>query len=477
MRTLLCWVSLAAVPCAAVAEGIQEGPLRVGFGACDVTPALSADRPVWLAGYTPGRQATGIHDPLYARCLVAHHAKNKLALVSVDLIGLQYPAVRQIRERVPGYAFVMVASTHNHEGPDVVGIWGKSFFHRGVDDRYVATVVDRIAEMIRRADRQTVPAEVTYGTASDESLLHDSRRPYVKDGTLKALRFREAGGGRTLGILLQWSCHPETLGEGNTQITADFPAATVAAVSQRQGCPVVYFAGALGGLMAPPRERIRDPQGMLLGSGDFEFARHYGLAVADLAERAMERGEPISLTPFRVSAKPIVVPVENVWYRAARVAGILRREGRVWTGDFEQLGEPVGLQTAAGPHGVETEVGYLQLGQLHVACIPGEIYPELVYGKVEDPPDPGADFPEAPREPSVVDTLPGDRWLLFGLANDEIGYIIPKRQWDNRPPFAYGRSTPQYGEINSCGPQTAPIIMEALVRRVREVHQAGGGSR
>jgi hypothetical protein len=62
--------------------------------------------------------------------------------------------------------------------------------------------------------------------------------------------------------------------------------------------------------------------------------------------------------------------------------------------------------------------------------------------------------------------LPEGKALVLGLANDEIGYIIPKRQWDQLAPFAYGRQTSQYGEINSCGPDVAPILLEALKRRV-----------
>ena len=38
----------------------------------------------------------------------------------------------------------------------------------------------------------------------------------------------------------------------------------------------------------------------------------------------------------------------------------------------------------------------LRLGELEVAAIPGEIYPELVLGKVVDPAEKGADFPDAP---------------------------------------------------------------------------------
>ena len=39
----------------------------------------------------------------------------------------------------------------------------------------------------------------------------------------------------------------------------------------------------------------------------------------------------------------------------------------------------------AKPGAIRTEVGYLKLGELEVAIIPGEIYPELVLGKVQDP--------------------------------------------------------------------------------------------
>ena len=48
--------------------------------------------------------------------------------------------------------------------------------------------------------------------------------------------------------------------------------------------------------------------------------------------------------------------------------------------------------------------------------------------------------------------------MIVGLGNDEIGYIIPKRQWDVKPPFCYGLKKAQYGEKNSVGPDAAAII-------------------
>ncbi|HUE69785.1 MAG TPA: hypothetical protein VMP01_02755 [Pirellulaceae bacterium] len=459
--------------------------IEAGFAETDITPDVTSKRPVWLAGYGMGRRAKGVHDPLLCRCVVLKHGDDRIALVSVDLVGLQYPAVQQIRAKLPGFKYVMVSSTHNHEGPDVIGIWGRTAFHRGVDDDYIALVVERVVQAVEKASQSLTPVTAAYGTAEDESLLGDSRQPIVKDGVLRVLRFdslhkpeaqakeRIATEKTPAGILVQWNCHPEALGPRNQLVTADFPWATVEALRKKYNCPIVYMTGAVGGLMAPPRGgRIKDAAGNELREGDYEYARVYGEEVAALAAKAVDAAQPIELSPFVVSARPIAVPLTNVLYRAARVAGVLQRDGLVWTGDFEQPGEPIVGDNADKPTAVQSEVAYLRLGELHVACIPGEIYPELVYGKYQEPADPGADFPDAPLEPSVESLMPGPKWMLFGLANDEVGYIIPKRQWDKTPPYAYGREQPQYGEINSCGPDVAPVLMEALRRRVAEATTA-----
>ena len=75
----------------------------------------------------------------------------------------------------------------------------------------------------------------------------------------------------------------------------------------------------------------------------------------------------------------------------------------------------------------------------------------------------GADFPEAALEPAIKrDMMTAPYRMLFGLADDEIGYIIPKVEWDNQPPWLNGASKRWYGEVNSVGPEAAPIITAAL---------------
>jgi hypothetical protein len=458
----------------------QAPPLQVGYAKVDITPEITPERPVWLAGYGHGRRATGVHDPIYARCFVlaeGANAQRKIAFVSVDVVGLQYPLVQYVRERLPGIEYTLIASTHNHEAPDVVGIWGETPLKRGVDSDWLRGVAGQLVEVVQQAAANLQPATVSYGTAEDENLLGDSRRPRAIDGVLRLLRFQspaQAGQPpRDLGLLVQWNCHPEALGSRNTLITADFPYATIAALEAKYDCPAALFSGAVGGLMAPPGGRFRDAAGKTLHSGQYEFAEVYGRLVAGLAEQAVDKATPIELTPFAIFAKPIAMPLENRMYRLAQLLGVLRRKGRVWTGNPEDVGEPMtsvqaGVEGAGNLIAVETEVAYLRLGQLHLAGIPGEIYPELVYGTFQEPAEPNADFPDAPLEPTVSEILPPGPWMLIGLANDEIGYIIPKRQWDQQPPFAYDRRTSQYGEINSCGSEVAPIIMHALQRRVQE---------
>jgi hypothetical protein len=466
------WLGLALVAGltpARPASAADEGPtLRVGFHEADITPEVGAGRPVWIAGYGWGREATGVHDRLFARCVVLGDGKTTIALVSVDLVGLQYPEVERIREALPEIDYVLVSSTHNHEGPDTIGLWGKNPLSRGVDPEYLKKVVETAASSVRAAAGQMKAARVRYGTAEDETLVSDSRKPHAKDGVLRTLQFESPDTGRLLGLLVQWNCHPEAMGPDNKLLTADFVATTVEQLKARHQVPVAYFTGALGGLMAPPDHLFHDEQGKELKEGDFAYSAAYGRAVAELAEKSLAAGQPIELVPLRISQARIALPVHNAAYRAARSVGVLRRKGVGWTGDFRV--------TDASPKpgqevdfAVLTEVACLQMGQLRLASIPGELYPELVYGKFQEPAETAADFPDAPLEPTVASLLGEGPWMLFGLANDEIGYIIPKRQWDEKPPYAYGREKSQYGEINSCGPEVAPLVMEAFAERVKEL--------
>jgi hypothetical protein len=446
---------LLFAPLAAAAE-----PLQVGFAEVDVTPELGK-QPVYLAGFGQNRKATKVHDPITARAvfLADPGGATKVALVSVDVVGLFLPTVERIREQLPGFTYVLVSATHNHEGPDTLGLWGPGPFQSGVDPDYLKRVEDGCVEAARKAEKAAAPVgELRVGKASDPDLINDTRLPVVKHDELVTLRFvGPAPERKLLGVVVQWNCHPEVLDSKNTEITADFVYYTVKHLKAKSDCPVVYFTGTVGGLMTTIRLPVKSEDGRDLKDGTFEKSERYGTLVGKLAERAVANEEAVASLPLRAATRQFLVPVDNNLYRLGWQFGTLQRPLYVWDGNPT----PKEFRPATDiskPVAVKTEIGHLRLGAVEVAVIPGEIYPELVLGKVQDPPDPGADFPDAPIEPAIYAQLKSKHRMLIGLGNDELGYIIPKRQWDLQPPFCYGLKKAQYGETNSVGPEAAPVI-------------------
>jgi hypothetical protein len=438
----------------------RSADLEAGFGESDITPAVGGDKLVYLAGFGHNRVAAKVHDPLFARAVVLKHDGRKVALVSVDLVGFFHPHVVRVRESLPGFTYVLVSSTHNHEGPDTLGLWGPNAFKSGVDKEYLKSVEEKVVKAVKAADAAAKPVSAALGTARGPELLHDAREPYVKHDELTAVRFQGADD-KAVGIVVQWNCHPETLGSKNTELSADYVGYTVKHLADKHRCPVVYLTGTVGGLMTSLHVEVKDAKGKVLPEDTFEKTERYGTLVGELADRALAAAKPVKLTPIEARSRAVFLPMENKLYQLMRRAGVLERQGFLWNGDPYKA-EPAEATESKKPLCMKTEVGWLRLGDLEAAAIPGEIYPELVLDKVQDPADPGADFPDAPVEPAIYKQMRGPHKIMIGLANDEVGYIIPKRQWDEKPPYCYGRKKAQYGEENSVGPETAPVLCRAF---------------
>jgi hypothetical protein len=431
--------------------------LRAGFGEVDVTPSLEG-KPVYLAGFGKNRKATKVHDPIMARAVVFEAGKTKIALVSVDVVGLFHEPVARVRKELSDFGYVLVSSTHNHEGPDTLGLWGPTPFASGLDPDYLKKLEAGIVAAVRQGEKELREVRARIGTARAPELLHDGREPYVKHDELVAVQL-VGKDDKAAGIIVQWNCHPETLSSKNTEISADYVGYTVDWLKKKYQCPVVYLTGTVGGLMTSLHVEVKDDNGKLLDDGTFEKTERYGHLISKLTETALTGGKQAKLTPIETRSRPVYFPLDNKAFRLGWELGALKRQAFLWTGDSAKA-EPVDAKD--GPKGkpmcIGSEVAWLRLGDLEIAAIPGEIYPELVLGKVQDPADPGADFPDAPIEPSIYGQMKAPYRMLIGLANDEIGYIIPKRQWDEKAPFCYGRKQSQYGEVNSLGPDTAPIL-------------------
>jgi hypothetical protein len=451
--TPLLLLLLLAPPAAAAPSATAA--LLFGFARRAITPAIGA-KPVYLAGFDTNRKATGVHDELWARAMAVSDGRQKIAIVAVDLIGFFHSDVLEAREllrqKVPG-AVLVVASTHGHEGPDTLGLWGKGRFSSGVDPGYLDRVRRTIAETAAEALSRMKPGRLVLGKTRTPGLVEDGRLPRVIDDTLVAMQVLGEDGA-TLGTVVDWSSHPEALGGKNTLVTSDYPYYLRTRMEERLGGTCVFLVGSIGGLMTPLGLSLNGADGRPVPADTFALAQAVGERAADAALEALKTGRPSVSSALEHRSATVFVPLENRLFRLAIFLGVLDRQ--VWSG-----GRPA---TSLFGDTFRTEIGYLRLGDAEALLVPAEIYPELVLGKIQDPQDPGADFPGAPRERALFTLLRSDYRLVVGLANDEIGYVIPRSQWDAKAPFAYGRKEDQYGEINSVGPAVAARLAEAYAR-------------
>jgi hypothetical protein len=374
----------------------------------------------------------------------------------VDLIGVFHADVLKAREalqaKAPG-AVLVVTSTHNHEGPDTMGLWGSGRFSSGVDPQYLESVRQAIVETAAEALSRLAPARLVLGKTRTPGLIEDGRLPKVIDDTLVAIQ-AIGEDGRTLGTVVNWSSHPEALGAKNTLVTSDFPHYLRARVEEKLGGTCVFLVGSIGGLMTPLGVKLNGADGKAIPADSFALAQAVGERAADAALEALASGKPSASSALEHRSATVFVPLENRLFRLAAFLGVLDRE-------MYSSGQPA---TTLFGDDMRTEVGYLRIGDAEALLVPAEIYPELVLGEIQDPQDPGADFKGAPRERALFTLLSSEYKLVLGLANDEIGYVIPRSQWDAKKPFAYGRAEDQYGEVNSVGPSASARLAEAFAR-------------
>jgi hypothetical protein len=472
---------IAGVLLAALASpALLAAGLRVGVAKSVITPYVKSGK-VFMAGFGNDRVATGVHDDLYVRCLALAAADRTVVMCSADLIGLFYDDVRKIRgevqARAPEVTHLIVASTHDHEGPDTMGLWGATPFESGIDEKYMEGLRERIATTAVEAVRSMQPARLTLGR-SDNPLLGllqaDSRPPYVKDPYLFVMRFVSAANAQPIATLINWSDHPETLGGQNTEITADYPHWLCRYVEEHLGGTAIFFDGSIGGLLSTLGDAValQDPStGQLAKDDTWLKAELFGKTLGILVERAVKHPEEAEVDSIMIRKKVFFAPMQNDRFRAAGAAGIFKGRKPLYTNgeidantaekEFPGLGK---LKYFTGKD-LRSEVDYLALvsrGRIvaEICTVPGEIYPELVNGGITR--YAGADFPNARFEPTIRAHLKSRYQFIFGLGNDEIGYIIPKAEWDDQPPWLQHRKERCYGEINSAGPDMAGAVTHAL---------------
>jgi hypothetical protein len=257
-----------------------------------------------------------------------------------------------------------------------------------------------------------------------------------------------------MGVLVNLGDHPETAGSENLLITSDIFHYLRDGVERgifyndekkRDGAggTVIVMNGAVGGLMSSMGSATRDPwlnKTFTSEENNFGKVRAQGYRFADEILTTLDSGQwkTMDNTELSLRARTFYFRMDNVLFKLGGIMGVFDR-------GFKRFKY------------VKSEINLLTIGPAWFLTLPGEINPEIVNGGIETPE--GADFKISPVEvPPIRQMMKGDINFVIGLANDEVGYIMPKSHWDEEPPFTYGETEAPYGEVNSLGPETGPEL-------------------
>lgn len=177
----IAWISTPAAPAGNSAGEKPTKMFRAGAFAIDVTPL---ELPVVVNGGVRERLADKVHDPLHARCLVIDDSSIQLAIVVVDSCIIP----RSLADKAKALAAkdtgipserILISATHTHSAPSVYGCLGTD-----CDEKYANWLPAKIAEGIRKAQKNLQPARVGWAVGRDETNVH-CRRFLMKPSTAR----------------------------------------------------------------------------------------------------------------------------------------------------------------------------------------------------------------------------------------------------------------------------------------------------
>lgn len=493
-------------------EPAQNAKWSLGYSQRVLTPEDLGERPYYMGGYLtlPAKEIYRKFDDMKVRTIVLddNSGRGKAAFAVIESIGLSNADVREIRALLASYAAehniisINVLTTHVHSAIDTQGLWcslpkaiAKNVFttHKaekeafsGRDPAFMQALYEKTAASVREACENMHTGRLFYAVKKAEDYFTDKRAPETMIEEVYRLRFVPEDASVKPTCIVNLSAHPEvtglTTGDNPGDIlTADYTAYMEQIISD-EGYHFMFFQGAIGGLIGVNRGVSNDGLPMeKLVTGDVtprhEQTRRWGwemgkfvsamtmtkeqiLADKTLYDRAQEEKElalvekPEEYSKWYEGWEPVeeteVEPVLNITLQEVRLP--MTNFVFKLVGKMRLINNTV-LKAKAGGLLAVTEVGYCELGKtIKVALMPGELNPELAV----DGPNLHASGSYSGEEfslPPMKDMISGGDLLIFGMANDAVGYIIPDNDFG---PF-YKKD--HYEELLSFGREEASTLV------------------
>jgi hypothetical protein len=488
-----------AATCVREITPVSEGLASAYEDTFGETGSVNHTDPIYMAGFGT-REATGYHDRLWARGVVMGGPGGRVAIVALDVVGYFNNETETIRAMVSpesGIDHAVIASTHQHEGPDTIGIYGPNEVATGIDFGYLdfinAAVADCIDEAAANLEEARLRSLTTnsdglsiglddrddeLGVADGKVLEGDAEAAPATEGrivnsSLPVIQVtkrepNEDGEYPVLGTLVNFASHPESLGSDNTLITSDFPHYLRERLEAEYGSTAIFVSADLGVLQGPLWIDVEDPMTeMPAERRTYRWAQVHG---EQLAERVIESIDPMQAgddapaISFAITA-PLPIPLANPYFRVAAATDVLNERRFLYTdGEPDEsvvkpYPEPYQWIPQAAGEDLQTEVSAFRVGNASFAAVPTELDPQR-----------GNVYRDAMTR--------AEHRFLIGLGNDHIGYQVPFDKWDNSCHECFPDETfcddpdPDCSTVfeNNVGPDVDPIVSDALLELIDALH-------
>lgn len=259
----------------------------VGIGRCDITPPIGIYHRMW--GAATHDRSTGVHRPLTATVIHLRESGSiapcQRIIIAVDHCLLWTQEMNGLLNSIctnldiPADQLIVFFS-HTH-GAGLMGLERSKLPGGDLISPYLDELAQKITGLITSTGRNLQSATIVYGSgkcrlATNRDFYDDVREQYVcgfnpdgvADDTVMVARITDDSD-RILATLVNYACHPTTLGWDNTLISPDYVGAMREVVEAATGAPCFFIQGASGDI--GPREgfvgdtEVADRNGRQLG--------------------------------------------------------------------------------------------------------------------------------------------------------------------------------------------------------------------
>ena len=286
----------------------QTSRLKAGAAETIITPPKGAPTLGTI------QRSTGVHDDLYARALVLNDGKQRIAILSLDLIGTDFELSDEIRDAIrarTGIATTLVHCTHNHSGPFNIpwSVLGPRWV-AGPGKSWRDGLAPKLTELVVQAEAKSESAILRAGRAPVQ--LGTNRRLQSEQGVV--MKPNPSGpvipwvdvlcvdrvDKSPIAVLFSHAAHPVIIHGSSRLVSAEFPGFAAQKLKELLGGNVVAMFG-----QAFAANINGDPL-----RGGLEAAAHAGEVLAEATLQAMSNSKAIPDEEFAITSTHAGLPLQ-----------------------------------------------------------------------------------------------------------------------------------------------------------------------